>query len=130
MGVYRKAYPDDEMITPVSYESIGPENMKEIAEFFWKRKRIPHATFSQYFDAARAYEGEDHWGQMKEKQQEVAACREYLLDTGYSMDNVPVEFVRYDEALYQALVSSDAAISRKGQTGMVSLEAETLGQYF
>jgi hypothetical protein len=46
------------------------------------------------------------------------------------MNNVPVEFVRYDEALYQALVSSDTTISRKGQTGMVSLEAKTLGQYY
>lgn len=118
------------MITPVSYDSIGPENRKEIAEYFWKRKRIPHEVFSAYFDAARAYEGEDRWDQMKEKQQEVAMCREYLLDSGYSMDTVPVEFVRYDEALYQALVSSDATISRKGQTGMVSLEAETLGQYY
>jgi hypothetical protein len=69
------------MITPVSYESIGPENMKENAEFVWKRKRITYETFSQYFDAARAYEGEDRWGQMKEKQQKGAACREHLLDT-------------------------------------------------
>ena len=118
------------MITPVSYESIGPENQKEIAEYFWKKKSITHEIFSQYFDAARAYEGVDRWGQMREKQQEVAACREYLLDANYDMDTVPVEFVRYDEALYQALVSSDATISRKGQTGMVSLEADTLGQYY
>lgn len=40
---------------------------------------------------------------------------------------VPVEFVRYDEDLYQALVDSGATMANKQQTGIVSVDPNVLG---
>jgi hypothetical protein len=138
VGVYRKAYPGDEMCsTIVTYESLGPESKKDIADYFRRRKNGLYSMSNVaqlHYDDARDLEGEEKWDKMNQNQKETAAMVEYVIAANFKMEVVPVVFVRYDEELYSALVGSKATTARtianEIQLGTVSLEAETLGQYY
>ena len=137
LGVYRSVpvSPDDEVIEElqvVSYTSLGEHNMKELAAFIAKRPR--HFPFyitnhTHRTEAEERMEGEDSWEQLTPRQQDMHAMMVCLEWTGFDLRAVPVEFVRYDEELYQTLVESGAAVCRKGVKGTVSLDPDELGLY-
>lgn len=156
-GVYRKQFPNEELETIVSYDSLGPHIQEEIAKFASRRNWYEKEAVAQFHDDARKDLGEANWAKLTKGQKEAAATQQLMLAEEWSMTTIPVEFVRYvmccakvsicdasylilalsmlhqhryDEELYRALVDSGCMISRKGQSGRVSIEAETLGQYY
>jgi hypothetical protein len=142
VGVYKRADDEDhdEIVWTVSFRTdLDQTNKITIATFKVKRdyqeygsgklrpavQQVPH-----FRDAARLAVGDQKWNTLTSRQKDNWTMLEYLTETNYTMDVVPVQFVRFDEALYQTLVSSDAVMRPGGRTGQVSLEPTTLGQYY
>jgi hypothetical protein len=110
---------------------MGPENQKAIAKFFYERSKKGgwNQPSDKHYRTAQMLSEEDDWNTMTDDQKGAAAKREMLIEHGYYMDTCLIEFVRYDEDLYRALVDLGAMTCRKGKLGQVSLHVKTLGQY-
>ena len=131
VGVYRRVAAD-EVVTPVTFKSVDFDHMNKMAvsDFFARRCRRRGVEIGQrFFVKAQQVVSEQEWEKMSNYQKDKLAMYEKLYEENYMMEIIPVEFVRFDENLYQALVDSGAVISRKGQTGQVSLLVDALHQY-
>lgn len=65
---------------------------------------------------------------MSEMEQEVAAFEVCLIDRDYQWDLTTIEYVRYDEKLYGALVNAGAVSTVGGKKATVSLNPGNLGR--
>jgi hypothetical protein len=74
------------------------------------------------------------WEDATQKTKHMWTIMAYLIHSKWSWNTTPVEFVRFDEELYQCLVLYNCAVSRvvKGQKvrDQVSLDKATLHQFF
>ena len=80
----------------------------------------------EYYDMARVKADErqeNTWNTLTPRRQQILAWVEMLLAIQYSIEVVPVEFVDYDEDLYDALVAAGA------HNGQVSLVENDLGPF-
>ena len=73
--------------------------------------------------------GEENWVRMTELEQRIAAYRISLINSNPSWNLTNCEFVRYDEELYDTLVSSGAVAEEKGRMKVVTLDATELGRF-
>ena len=134
VGVYQRVGNDkdgDDVVTvvPIDSKDLDWNNRRTICEHC-VRQRKGHPCLPYYKDKARAEAGYEEWGTKTPTEKEILAMYEMLKDEDYSLEFVPVEFVRYDEELYQELVDSGAVINPKGQTGYVELTHEALHQFY
>ena len=143
VGVYRRVVDkddEDDLVTMVHFASndLDASNKMQIADYYAKRNdkelgtnwRNTSPEYKLFVSIAKEEIGDEEWENLSSKQKDVQAVYYELLTTNYTMEIVPVTFVRYDENLYQALVDSGAAISRKGQSGRVAVTPGALHQYF
>ena len=99
LGVYKRQC--DEIESTVTYESLGFHFQKQIAQFAIKHRWYDKDNLiEKYQDRAREYEGDEDWAQMNEADRKLASVKQVMLhhDGGFSMQTVPVEFVRFDQA--------------------------------
>jgi hypothetical protein len=142
VGVYKRSddQDNDEIVWEVSFRTdLDQTNKMTIATFIVKRdykvygagNLRPAVQEAPHFrDAARLAVGDNTWNTLTSRQRDNWTMLEFLTETNFTMDVVPVQFVRFDEALYQSLVESGAVMTPNGRSGHVSLEPTTLGQYY
>lgn len=142
VGIYRLPKEDDiEMeIEFAKDEHIGWENKFVIAAYC---ARQDYKEFDgtlgpevkDYLEDGKHYYQQlaisaPDWDALSNEKKDVWTMVAYLIDTNYIFRVKPIEFVRFDEELYQTLVDHKCAVSRKGLPGRVALDAASLHQYF
>jgi len=117
---------------------LSMDNRKGIAEYYvkWDYKDYDGNLRPE----AKAYvqqgkdlmESLDHnWNTAEQRQRDVLTMVAYLTATKYKQETIPVEFVRFDEDLYQCLVDQDCATTRGVHNrGRVEIDSAKLHQYF
>ena len=137
VGVY-KVPDEDDPVMNVEFskdEHISFENKKGIAEFFVKRNykqfegRLDPDIDEMHVQIGRTL-CDVEWGSASQAVKDMWTMMAYLIDTNYTQRVVPVQFVRFDEELYQTLVDYDCATSKKDKRGRVELNAAALHQYY
>lgn len=140
VGVYRVPDEDDPSsdIQFAKDNDISLENKKSIAEYFVKwnyldfgsKQLDPNLYTTERIQKAKNLFTGDDWDSASVHVQNVWIMLARLIERNYTMEVAPVEFVRFDEHLYQTLVQYDCMVERKGVKGQVSLDAVALHQYF
>ncbi|CAJ1938062.1 unnamed protein product [Cylindrotheca closterium] len=143
IGVYRKVVDedgDDDVETIVHMDdpdldvtcrlAIARDNLRYYRKDYGADYTTTNQSFRLAKERAKQEAGEDDWMKYSKSKQDVLAMYQVLLLEGFTMTTVPIEFVRYDEKLYQALVDVGAVIDRKGQTGQVALTPEGLHHWY
>lgn len=135
MGVYRRVVEDDgidSMVYRFAYD-FTTANQKSIAEYYVNDQARMGDKFRREFeerwraDTMLLVDASDiKWNSVSQQERLVWMMVACLIETNYAIRVSPVEFVRFDEDLYQLLVSMDWAISRRGVRGQVELEAAAL----
>jgi hypothetical protein len=117
------------------YSALGEESKWTMADHFrkhnvsvsWEEAPGKFRTVSSntlanaHKTTAAAQHEEEVWDAMSEEKQTASAWVVMLIEAGYRIKIVPVEFVEYDETLYRTLVNYGAS------NGHVSLYDEELG---
>jgi hypothetical protein len=117
------------------YSALGEESKWTMADHFrkhnvsvsWEEAPGKFRTVSSntlanaHNTTAAAQHEEEVWDAMSEEKQTASAWVVMLIEAGYRIKIVPVEFVEYDETLYRTLVNYGAS------NGHVSLHDEELG---
>ena len=142
-GVYRKVSDDERVPSTVSYKTqMNSDNQKEIARFKVKYdyrdyngQIRPQARDPRYRERGRELylididsEDETKWYGLQHDQKDLWTLMAYLFDIDYMFEVAAVEFVRFDEALYQTLVQYGCGF--RNNTARVSLEANALHYYY
>ena len=118
VGVYKRVNEEDEIISSVRFrQDLISDNQKSIAEYYVKRhystcgnKLNPEVSANYANQGMRLFDGtRQEWNLLNSRAKDAWIMRAYLSDTDYTMEVAPVEFVRYDEKLYQCLVMGDCA---------------------
>jgi hypothetical protein len=137
VGVYRVPEDDDiEMVIEYAKdEHIAWENKFSIAHYFVKKdykdfsgKLAPDIPECCKTRAESIAVGD--WNTMTQEKKDTWIMVAYLIDTNQVFHVKPIEFVRFDENLYQTLVDHGCATCRNGERGSVALDAAALHQYF
>jgi len=128
-------YRADEIEMDIQYANMDADNRRYIAEYHWERAEKfwegGRGTIQErHYREAQKNCGNEVWESMSALNQDYAAVEEYLVETGTRFTLVPVEFVRYDENLYQELVKIDAVACRNGEPKRLSVDPHELGRYY
>jgi hypothetical protein len=117
--------PSDEIPQGIKYSDFGEYCRRGIADYYVSRKLRDLQNIN--FQVAEALVDRKEWDKMGDNARKIAAMEELLIAEGRIFYFANVEFVRYDEELYRALVRSGAKISRDDRDGTVSLDRNELG---
>jgi hypothetical protein len=130
LGMYKVG--DNDVEPEMKFRLLDPEYKNGIADYYLSRpNRCTHeqwkANKEYYSNLAKLGLDEEEWEEMSEGERNRFEMRALLEEVDYTVDTTPVEFVGYNEELYQTLVSIGAAKVTKTQTGQVAIDAEGLG---
>lgn len=70
---------------------------------------------------------DEEWDEMSTDDRNRFEMRALLEEKSFKIDTTPVEYVGYNERLYETLVGIGAAKGTRTQTGQVAIDAEGLG---
>lgn len=131
VGVYRVS--EDAIQTTMLYSELPEYSQRFIAKFYLKKNYFPNFPNGKPFlkedeEEAKRIAG-DEWDSMTEDDRYVASFSAYLIAINQKWELTDIEFVRYDEKLYEALVEEDAVAQEKGQKKRVSLDPVELGRF-
>jgi hypothetical protein len=139
-GVYRIPE-DDDPVMEIEYAketSFDLESRKVIADFHVRKHYKRHEgnlgpevdDFVESHPLAAQKLAGDDWTSCSQYKKHIWIMVAYLCHTKHKFEFAPVQFVRFDEALYQTLVQYDCANTNYGVRGRVSLDSAELYQFF
>jgi len=136
MYVGKYKFVEDGLEQEIPFESLHAVYRRYVAKFIYRRAESwydeGYRTFkSRHYRAAKKRcGGDEDWEEMNTQEQHYAAVEEYLIETKYTFQFLPVKFVGYDEALYKKLVSIDAVARSKGEKKHISVDPVELGRNY
>lgn len=115
------------------FKELPESSQRFISKFFLDRKVYTiHPNGKPYSDEdeeeAQEIFGEE-WDTMSPESKRIAAFAQHQIARGRKWNVTNIEFVRYDENLYNALVNMNAVSEENGQKKRVSLDATELGRF-
>jgi hypothetical protein len=143
VGVYKRPDDHDERVSELQFQATDLDHTNKMAIAAHKVKndyqrygpgKLRSGVQERHFTIAKSTVNDDSraadkWSTLTARQKDNWAMLEFLMETNFTMYVVPVQFVRFDEALCQTLVDSGAMMTPRGRTGQVSLDPPTLRQY-
>ena len=112
------------------YKALSESSRHYIAKWWIKRKKGNKKLWTEEQEQrAKEIFGDEEWESMSRDDKDVAAFDVALTDRDYQWQITGVEFVRYDEKLYKALVKIGAVAQAKCQKKQVSVDPVELGRY-
>ena len=91
--------------------------------------KVDFVILDEHLRAARDLVGDDDWQAMSSEQKNIRGLVEFLTEELWTMDFREVEFVRFDEELYQCLVDHGCVAVRNKKPARVELTPAALNHY-